>query len=335
MQKTVKEIWDENVKLINNGGSVPMPIKDHVIVHIQNESGLVKIWVPLENSQAQSKIEQKEYAGFSIHIETGKFYADEEVKTFCVLKCHYEKYNDYFLRFVEQMIVKLRGDFTSHFAIELFIEEWEDFFTKLKLPLTKEQLVGLYGELYFLNQLLELNVSPLEAINGWKGPHLEAWDFRFQFNAKNFRIECKTTSKFIPTVKVNSFEQLNYNEEYISYLKLQYVACTKNPNSAPYEKTIYKLIDLIIEKIKHNDFLHNQFNGLLELANIFEDNKRDYEKFSFQTDNRQRMYLVDEFFPTISRTKLDSKISDRILSIEYSLNLNGISYTEFNAGTLF
>jgi hypothetical protein len=75
----------------------------------------------------------------------------------------------------------------------------------------KEELVGLWGELFFMNHLIILNKKDSSIINeiidGWEGENTRA-NIDFKFKDLKFAYEVKTTKSFKRIHHINGFEQI-------------------------------------------------------------------------------------------------------------------------------
>ncbi len=74
------------------------------------------------------------------------------------------------------------------------LERWRRFFSlRDSIKLTREEQLGLFGELWLLRGML-LNGVGLQAIACWKGPYHEVFDY----SLNNMSIEVKTTAAKMP-----------------------------------------------------------------------------------------------------------------------------------------
>jgi len=107
------------------------------------------------------------------------------------------------LRTLETVVGGPRQD-----VLELFLDrvrEWQTFMGKTHRPLSPDAQIGLFGELWMLERLLEtpLGVSALEC---WRGPLRAAQDFHVRDGAIEVKSTVRTGS-FL--ARINSIEQLD------------------------------------------------------------------------------------------------------------------------------
>lgn len=88
------------------------------------------------------------------------------------------------------------------------LESWAELFKRrLEDGISEEEVVGLFGELLLLEDLIQEDVSSLETlIQGWRGPHGDARDI----GVGGVRMEVKTQrSTGSMKLRISSLEQLN------------------------------------------------------------------------------------------------------------------------------
>lgn len=85
------------------------------------------------------------------------------------------------------------------------VRAWQDFMTRTQRPLSTDAQVGLLGELWMLQLLVDSKLAS-DALGCWKGPLAAAQDFHVSTGA----IEVKsTTSSADFRARINSIEQLD------------------------------------------------------------------------------------------------------------------------------
>ena len=99
--------------------------------------------------------------------------------------------------------------------VEHLLDEWEDFFSGIRAPLSVHAQRGLYGELLVLEHLLGLKPMP---IDHWTGPTGHLHDFVFE--RSEHRIEVKTSLRQDPVAHISEFEQLQCSSDYDLHLVL-------------------------------------------------------------------------------------------------------------------
>lgn len=97
--------------------------------------------------------------------------------------------------------------------VEHLLDEWEDFFSGIRAPLSVHAQRGLYGELLVLEHLLGLKPMPMDH---WAGPTGHLHDFVFE--RSEHRIEVKTSLRQDPVAHISEFEQLQCSSDYNLHL---------------------------------------------------------------------------------------------------------------------
>jgi hypothetical protein len=84
-------------------------------------------------------------------------------------------------------------------------QDWRLFWSSQPSPMSAEQELGLFGEVWTLNQYLDAALE--DAISRWNGPLGARHDFQFEKGS----IEVKATSKVgsAPVVRISNLEQLS------------------------------------------------------------------------------------------------------------------------------
>lgn len=219
------------------------------------------------------------------------------------------RYKNLFYTFVEDLI-------TSSYDIELeqayvFLlnryDSWKKMFsTTNEKVLTENQVIGLIGELLVLDRLMDKKGFE-KAIKSWTGSALTHKDFSFD----DTWIEVKSIQYSNNTVKISSIEQLeSSNIGHLMILKFEKMSSEYNG---------YKLNLLfkeILKKIPVNN-LREVFLEQVSIRGYIE--IEEYDLFSYQL-KWDKMYLINEKFPRISRATLSKAIVD----VSYSLDLSFI-----------
>ena len=184
------------------------------------------------------------------------------------------------------------------------IRYYKSYFSNPNKPLTEEEEQGLYCELIYLEKLIVNNGQ--DTIKNWEGPSRNKRDFVFE----NKSVEIKSTiSQIVPSIRISNELQLD----------------------SSYPENINLLLKVfILEKVEDGDCLtkvaHRVENALtdIELRKSFKQkllmDKVDlslYEDINHYSIQKEKLYKVDDDFPSITR----SKISDQIFKVEYYVSL--------------
>lgn len=187
------------------------------------------------------------------------------------------------------------------------LKKWKNFFsTRQELLLSKNEELGLYGELTLLNKLIQTFGENI--VNSWAGPKKETHDFYIGKNA----IEVKTTSKQAPyQAHINSEYQLD-KRDVSGMLYLSFFAFRRD-ESGP--NTLPLLIKEIRNSLSKDDLSLNSFNEKLFKVGYVDSLEENYK--SSYTLRCERLFCIKDDFPCIARCKLPKGINN----VEYNVNI--------------
>ncbi|MBB1643055.1 PD-(D/E)XK motif protein [Sphingobacterium sp. UME9] len=143
--------------------------------------------------------------------------------------------------------------------VELYIV-WSQFFNKEKRKsLNLKKLLGLAGELYYLDRYLDCRPNPVTVLESWEGPSGRTHDFIFA----DFDLEIKSKLATSNIVTISSIFQLEYDKS----LRLGVVSFSlseEEDENVPLD--IALMIEAIVVKLKDRGADHMVFlNKLLQL----------------------------------------------------------------------
>lgn len=219
--------------------------------------------------------------------------------------------SDIFSYFIEDIIndlITINEENIALLKISSKVNYWKRLFSKITGDiLTPQQQRGLYGELFFLNELIEINADKSFIINGWHGPLGANQDFFYN----GLAVEVKTSKSNKPTIKISNEYQLDstgLNELYVQFYKL-------NEYQGGSE-TLYRLICGIREQLNSDMLI--QFNEKIEILGINPETEEEYNNISYSV-GFERTYQITDNFPRIIRNTLNEAISAVSYEIEPKL----------------
>lgn len=188
---------------------------------------------------------------------------------------------------------------------------WKKFFQRnLALGLSREDYIGLYGELSFINEALNKGASSLPTINAWQGPLGANQDFLFGPLA----VEIKTiTGNEIDKVRITNARQLDSSG--IESLFLRRFAFDFRQGSG---RTLPQLVAVLKSALttKSPDSISVLNDRLLE-AGFVEAIPNEFDGWGF-TPRKTDAYSITEGFPRLLESSLPSGVSE----VSYILNLS-------------
>lgn len=193
--------------------------------------------------------------------------------------------------------------FSLNIIINL-LNSWKKFFEDEKFEgLSKEEELGLIGELHFIKILLK-KFDFKTILSNWYGPEGGIHDFKFL----KFLLEIKTFSKKNRKIKINNLDQINYK-----FYQNLYFGCAEIENNLK-GLSLIELIDELRDYCVDNIEISNLFDKKLNSYGFFEIHKKNYEtKYEIVSNN---FYKLKNGFPTIHKEDLNEGICDVSFSID-------------------
>jgi putative PD-(D/E)XK family protein DUF4420 len=189
--------------------------------------------------------------------------------------------------------------------------KWSEFFRdKNKNNLSPSEIKGLFGELFFLNEILKESNS--ESINriteSWKGPFDTTHDFIFE--TKNIEIKTKLLSK--ESVKISSEYQLEL--EFDKGLELLVISVIVDLNKG---QSINDLLRQIQTQVRNNFGDLSILYSALKQKGLTIENTKQYNNYRYLVDHSCHYDCTKIGFPKLSFTTIPRAIS----KLNYSLRV--------------
>lgn len=195
--------------------------------------------------------------------------------------------------------------FTRHFF------KWSAFFENKKTDgLTRDQVKGLIGELFYLKNLLinsELIVDDI--LLSWRGPYDEGHDFVFEFTD----YEIKTIESSKNNVRISSEFQLDSEKGKELELAVIFVN-PDNENGLSLKSLINDIKTIVLDKLGDNSI----FINALAQKGLTTGDLDQYEIYRYTPIEEISYDCNREDFPKLIR----SSIPEEINKINYNIRLN-------------
>lgn len=168
---------------------------------------------------------------------------------------------------------------------------------------------GLFGELVFLNQVMDNGKSALPAVQGWVGPDGADQDFAYD----GYWHEIKTVGLATDSIAISSLEQLN-TEAPGEIVVMRVDKCAPQHANA---RSLSEEVDLTIERVSSDSdaltLLENKLSkyGYIDLP--------EYREQKYHYSGRDR-FLVDYDFPRLTSVNVPAQVT----AAQYSISLAGI-----------
>jgi hypothetical protein len=263
--------------------------------------------IPIEHSQINIVASQ----GFEVQIR--------EKDAVC-LRIAKNSFTEIFTTLVEDLIQHLlEVEANKEEAVSKFLHRlntWQLFMLRCSPEgLSEERQKGLYGELYFMNQVL-LPAS----VQAWRGPTAAAHDFQ----GRGYAAEVKAvSSKQHQRLTIHSERQLD--DAAVGNLYVYHLSLDVNQSRG---QTLNQLIEIIRikaeltgERLLFDELLHK--SGYLDAhANLYQT--------TFYTIRQESVYMVQEGFPRIVEKDLPPGVGD----VQYTILADACRRFEVSIGTV-
>ena len=185
--------------------------------------------------------------------------------------------------------------------------------------LSEVELVGLFGELWFLNQLLDCR-GP-SAVRAWTGPQEQPHDFRFG----DTEVEVKTTRSARRVHTINGLAQLSPAVSCSLFL----LSIQAQPTGPGAGSSIPEMIQTIRQKLEKDAPEEQMFMEALRAMEypVQSENQPDLR---VALANPPHLIEIKNGFPALTRAGVigivGATASQRILDVSYDLDVTGMGY---------
>jgi hypothetical protein len=200
-----------------------------------------------------------------------------------------------------------------HKNLTLALERWRRFFSlRDNIKLSREEQIGLFGELWLLRSMLQNDVG-MGTIGYWRGPYHEVFDFSLQ----NMGVEVKTTAAKMPyKAHISNEMQLN-NCLAGGTLVLCFIAVQSSDFSG---ETLGDIVKCIENHVKSDEVAYSLFRDKVfgcGLGNAY------IESYTTRYIVKEHAFFnVKEGFPRIISENLPNGLGDISYSLEISACAN-------------
>lgn len=247
-----------------------------------------------------------------LHVVQGRENKDTYWTSFDLLN---SELKEAYLSFCENLVSSVTGISDESVALNLlgrrFIT-WKTLFKKIPAKdVSKEKLLGVFGELTVLKNVIAPLYGMDTAIRAWGGPNMQSKDF----TVGDTWYEVKTIGANSDRIRISSLTQLS--SEYTGHLTLVRAETTSPEFGGPCSS----LLDLINEIILavNDESLENLLIEKIRRIGIDVYGKECTDRFDVKSITN---YRVNELFPRI--TSSDVPYSE-IISVQYEISVAAIN----------
>lgn len=215
--------------------------------------------------------------------------------------------SDIFYKFCEDVIESTHSAKPSG-GFSLVISRWNtwiDFFTKEALPLSESEIMGLIGELYFLENFMFKEYGIKESLEAFIGINKAHKDFEID----DTWFEIKAIHNGKRSVQISSMEQLDSEKDG----NLVVITLDQSTLNSDGYITINKMVDDVKSLLNENQTA--DFDEKMRRAKFIPDEKYDDFVYRFIDET---FYVVNGDFPRITKKTLPLGITKANYEIDIS-----------------
>lgn len=196
--------------------------------------------------------------------------------------------------------------------VQNVLGKWRRFWSGVSQGLlSREEQLGLFGELWFLSYWLGPSIGLSNAVGMWRGP-LGA---RHDFEARMIGIEVKTSGRSDGAHHINGLEQLEQPAG--GALLLMSIAVRDEASATD---CLPDIIEHIRQGLAEDYSALSRFDSCLYAAGYMDDVAREYAKLKLRV-RVEALYRVEGNFPRLVPSNLKEPLPSGIDSVGYQLNL--------------
>lgn len=236
-----------------------------------------------------------------------QFFKRDDGKLMLCFSLNDDQLKDIFYKFCEDIIECTRlNDKIDGFtpAVDRW-NTWINFFSKSLLPLSENEVLGLIGEIYFLQNVMIEKYGKETALDSYIGTDRAHKDFE----VNDTWYEVKSIHNGVRAVKISSIQQLD--SDISGYLEV----ITFDQSTATYDGniTLNQLISSFRSTLERKWQL--LFDEKMRKANYLEDERYDEYNFLFVSIDE---YRIADGFPKLAKNSLPIGITKASYEIDIS-----------------
>lgn len=216
---------------------------------------------------------------------------------------------EYFCTFCEDLFDATKNITVDAFAYRILTERylsWKKLFRPHTISMSESEIIGLLGELLFMDDIMIPKWGIPTSISSWTGPEKTHKDF----STENIWYEIKTINSGKNTVKISSLEQLDSNiEGYLVVYSLEKMSSSFN--GLKLNKQVQKILNTI------GTTFREEFITKLSLYDY--DFSPEYDNYVYSL-KKCTTFVVKDNFPRLSRKDIPGEID----KVQYEIILSDI-----------
>ncbi len=223
--------------------------------------------------------------------------------------------SELFMSEISRIIIGLDDIQLFEDVLHKIFEDWKSYFVEEIDSFGAQMQLGLFGELYFMTNVLFRELGISLALNAWKGYEKNRHDFELP----NISFEVKATTSNNPLkVKISNEKQLEKGK-----LKHLYLTVYNMVSSESKVGDLPQLVDFITKQLANDPHSSIIFRrNIMSLGYKFE-KEEDYNRSYAIINKGKEYYEVDDTFPSIRLKQLEKlNKSNALMDIKYSINID-------------
>jgi hypothetical protein len=308
MKISIKQVWDElDVSRCHDSDKFKLEAYEPLNCYLSVLKSTNTRCFELQVDGISLKSFEKKFKGVEVYLVNL-----EQTKKSILIYLLDSELTEIFTMFIEDLLNNLEGVKEDEKAFQIIQNQfgkWGKIFARINGELlSKERQRGLYGELIFLQSLLNSSTDHTKSIITWTGPEGSNQDFSNQISAT----EIKTSKATKPTVNIASELQLDWTVLDNLFLVIVHIDEISNGTN-----TLKRLINEIKELISNQSELLQLFEEKLYRVGIPYGEEEHYDDTGFVIRS-QKAYEVKEGFPALT-TEIINNIA--VHNIQYQIDI--------------
>ena len=246
-----------------------------------------------------------------VHLKERLLIDGNRTQRFVDASCQDPRWNGLFSVLAEEMLAEIGREPSPSRAWRAVLQRWRDLLDhEPPTPLSREELIGLFGELWLLRLMLG---QRSDALSCWRGPGGDRHDFRQNGQA----IEVKTTTRReVWEAEIHGVEQLLAPEN--GSLWLIYIRLAESHSGQNLPELIAS-VQALTEA--------SALARLLVAAGYYAGDVSQYNEPRLAFQEARAFPVNDDFPKVIPASFVDSTVPDRVVKLRYRIDLAGLPYT--------
>lgn len=186
------------------------------------------------------------------------------------------------------------------------VADWQAFMARKRRPLSHERQLGLMGELWFLDRLMQTNLG-VASMDCWQGPLHAAQDFHVGDGAVEVKSSL-TGGSFL--AQINSIDQLDSAKHPMFLVALRFEVADNGIDLVGYVAHLRERMAQV--------GMARVFEALILVSGYLDDHAEHYRRKLLVTD--ARAFAVEAEFPCLRRASVPAQVRKAI----YTLDLDAL-----------